>query len=269
MLSGALLVLGGLASHALCSPTLVKEQTPSWTLEAFTRTCNDTSNICRYTFGVNKNDGRGASRCLYNIPGLDGASARTTDYHDVACSPGSRYSLNQGWDRRTSSLTLVVTDTSTNPKFYAFFGYTGAELINGRKVAPDRSKNAGPVGTFPKRDTSGWSVKNFTRDCSDVDFSCKYDFRIVDSTAPSNTGFACRVVDQSPDRRSVKQHSWSSQRCPSSPDWVISWGYNVQHNSAVMTIVQGSSRLVAWFGWDNVNPSFKLSDVGPNIVYPQ
>lgn len=101
-------------------------------------------------------------------------------------------------------------------------------------------------------------------DCYDTDSYCAYDFFIANSTAGPE--YYCQIVDTYT-QGSVSQHSWYGQPCLTNGDWVISWGYNSVHDSAVMTVLSSPLHEDAFFGWDNVSASYSLADQGPNTVY--
>ncbi len=109
MFSKSFILLSTLAATTLAAPTLIARQAGSWTLQSFTRKCDDSLNVCQYDFGINENDGSAVTQCSYLIFG-NGSSARTTDYQNHACVDGGHFSLNQGYDAGGDFIVLVVTE---------------------------------------------------------------------------------------------------------------------------------------------------------------
>ncbi|CZR59366.1 uncharacterized protein PAC_09258 [Phialocephala subalpina] len=108
-----------------------------------------------------------------------------------------------------------------------------------------------------------WSVKNFTRNCTNPNI-CTYYF-----TIDFNNGITqhCTTVDFA---TPAGHHSWANIPCQENSNYVISWGWAPAPNDfTVMTIVKEDSQTEAFFGYnspDAVNPIASYPDVGPNAV---
>ncbi|TAQ85044.1 hypothetical protein B7494_g6628 [Chlorociboria aeruginascens] len=275
MLLVSLGFLAALVGSALSTPVIVERDQPSWTLQSFTRTCNDAVNTCQYAFGVNKNDKSPTISCAYTINGTKDTSARVTDYHEVSCGVETPYELNQGWDNNTKSITLVVTDKSIS--FYAFFGYTGAQLVDGQAVSPDETQPAKPVGTFHhKRGAqqiigAGWTVSNFSRRSithrtppqlaspflpNITINSLTYNLTI--NTMDTIAGnwfdpFVCTITDTPDYRINVQTNSFDDVPCNDKEGvWSVSWNYNPA-DTALLTVhnVNLDRDAWAWFEYSS------------------
>ncbi|PMD28381.1 hypothetical protein NA56DRAFT_696154 [Hyaloscypha hepaticicola] len=124
-----------------------------------------------------------------------------------------------------------------------------------------------------------WTVKNLTRDCTPPTIpspSCSYQFII--SATNAQPDFNCNLTDWgspvSPQNNALTDPRYSSFGAyPCNGDnahsggWQISWGYNSNQDSAVMTVVNQNLNEDAWFGWNHVNNRTWFETVGPNSVY--
>lgn len=72
------LLLAALASVTFAAP--LEPRANSWTIHAFTRTCDDAANKCHYAYEINTNDGSQPTGCIYDISGTEGTSARQQSY---------------------------------------------------------------------------------------------------------------------------------------------------------------------------------------------
>jgi hypothetical protein len=254
MLSKALVFLA-LTGISLAAPANLMARDLSWTLQSFTRTCGDSS--CTYTYSINENDNNPAIPCTYTIPGNN-----KTTFEQIPCTNSTRFSLNQGYEPNGDFITLVVTDTVKN--LWSFMGYSHYDFItNGVAVTPDITRQATTVGQFSKRQTSspGWTVGSFSRYCLGTNV-CTVSFSINENNGSNST--QCQVSADGGEKA-----SFYGRPCATTSPYQISWGYNEQYDSAVMTVLSTTEKRNAWFGFDAVNSEdpHVYGDVGPNPVY--
>jgi len=269
MLSKSLLSFGIIAScYVSAAPTLVARSPGSnWTVAEFTRTCNDTSDTCLYTYLITENDPSiPPTPCNYTILGSPTLSARTTDYTALAGCSSPAYSLNQGWNDPGQFATLVVTNLTS--QFRAFYGFGIAQLGDGvvqaNQTAVSMTSGVPPpavvVGGMEKR-LNGWVVEGFVWE-ADAPLSSTYHFTV-------NQGydsFTCTVVNAPADPKT----DWSNEACLESEVHVISWGYSTE-GFAVMTVrdntvFPGSYALFGYAGVNTWKGSVNAANVGPQPV---
>ncbi|PFH57794.1 hypothetical protein XA68_14558 [Ophiocordyceps unilateralis] len=58
---------------------------------------------------------------------------------------------------------------------------------------------------------------------------------------------------------------WVDQPCVGS-DFSTSWGYKDENDVGILVVRHLDTSRVAWFGWNGINQSNALSDVGPNAT---
>jgi len=272
MLSKALFALGAVVvSYVSAAPTISSRSPGSqWTIHDFTRTCNDTSNTCLYTYSMNENDGTPATSCKYTITGSPTVSARKTDYTALAGCASPAYSLNQGWNDPGQFATLVVTNTTS--QFRVFYGFGIAQLGDG-VVQADQTATSATSGVPPagKRDiqlesrqSPGWTVRNLTWE-SFAPLSSTYHFFLDPNEGGSNI-FECTISDAP----ASAQEDWDNLLCSQSDLHDISWGYSTQ-GFAVLTVRDNtiSPGFYSLFGYPNVvswNTTAAPPDNGPQAV---
>jgi len=138
--------------------------------------------------------------------------------------------------------------------------------------APSQQGSSTVPGVF-------WTIKDLARDCTPPTIPtpcCSYE--LIISATNAQPDFDCRLTDYgSPVSASnttlsdPRYNSFAAYSCngdaAQSGGWQISWGYNSDHDSAVMTVVNQPLDQDAWFGWNYVNNRTQFEDVGPNSVY--
>ncbi|EAQ90695.1 predicted protein [Chaetomium globosum CBS 148.51] len=153
-------------------PLAAAETLGSWTISALSRQCTPSNTACTYTLTLTtpftstfpdqqQQLQQQQQTCTFTITSPDtdpnaapsSTPASHTSFTAIPChnSPNPdntpnlntptnnpnfkstyRYTLNGGWDRSYTFLTLVPTDTTDGS--HAFFGYTEDELVGGRVV---------------------------------------------------------------------------------------------------------------------------------------
>lgn len=245
MLSKILLLIGAVAVSA--APTIsVSERSPgsSWTIHAFTRTCNSTSNSCLYNYSISENDGTPATSCSYTIVGTSTTTAQTTDYTALAGCASPAYSLNQGWNAGGKFITLVVTNVTS--QYRAFYGF-GQDMLTDKVVQVDQTSTSTPSGVTPAlaKRASTWTVEYLSWD-SFPPLSSTFYFEL-------NTGsktWNCTIIDAPADPRDT----WWNLPCAEDINHAVSWGYNSE-GFAVMTVMDRttSPRSVTYFGYSDID----------------
>lgn len=109
---------------------------PDWTFEDLTRTCNSGNTECKWTFGINANDGSDVPKCKYNVKGSPASETPGT----VPQKCGA-YTITSGWSPGTGEGTGFTTVSVVNQDTgkIAYGGYDDKDLKNGKAVDPDRS----------------------------------------------------------------------------------------------------------------------------------
>lgn len=130
-------------------------------------------------------------------------------------------------------------------------------------------------GGQTKIDGLTWTVKDFTRYCSEDKTGCDYNFKITSSDHKLET--ACTIV-----RTNVKDaptENWTNIPCTTNSPVKVSWGYSAQFgaDNAFATLVIVDDKEIGYFGIANVNSkpvtasnpfgSGQFGDLGPNPVY--
>jgi len=263
------LVLAALTVGGISAIPLQSRQSEEWTLQNFTRACNDDANTCLYDYTINENDSTAPFRCTYTIDGTSATSARVMNYTQKTCDGSTQYSLNQGWDYNTDSMTLVPTDTFIN--YYAFFGYTTSQMVDGQVVTPDETSPAYEVGTFVEEfkrqigTSQGWSINELTRTCNT---SCIYSFILIVDADDPNGGPRCTYTDNGTSTTAAPVNSFYSIPCTQATGFQWSWGYNPTEDSVVMTVLANTSPCRdAFFGYNDVNTQTTFPYQGPNTEY--
>lgn len=263
MLSKILLLIGAVAVSA--APTLsVSARSPGseWTIHAFVRSCNGTSNSCLYNYSISENDGTPSTNCSYTIVGTATTTAQTTGYTALAGCASPAYSLNQGWDTAGMFATLVVTNVTS--QYRAFYGFNAAMLVDG-VVQADQTNPSTPSGVAPakqKRQTSAWTVHDFSWD-SYAPLSSTFHFTLDTGTSTWN----CTLFNAPADPKDT----FYGSPCAEDSYHAISWGY-IPEGFAVMTVADYTNApgYKAWFGYSNVNSwntsGARPADAGPSAV---
>lgn len=97
----------------LSIPSLASTLRPRsvWTIQSFTRTCDDAANKCAYSFHINTNDGSAPTACAYDVIAPPGSKAETQSYNSVACGAfmiGSTWSGQFGPGQGFQTLSVVT-----------------------------------------------------------------------------------------------------------------------------------------------------------------
>jgi len=100
-----------------------------------------------------------------------------------------------------------------------------------------------------------WSVNGLSRTFNSSTNSYDYNF-IISATNASPA--VCTISIPS------YEESWYNRLCG---PWEISWGYNANADSAVMTVLNQQLQQDAWFGFDRISTTTYQPNVGPNPVY--
>lgn len=156
-LTTALLSLIGLAAAAPAIELDVRSHEPTWTLKDFIRTCDDTQNVCGYSFTIVPSSGDSIPCQFFDYvrrdePGEGVRSARFSSPSNLQCAPNSPVFVNIGYDKPGNFWVVVPVNTATGKN--AFFGYSSTEMVDYNIVKPDHVAKELVIGQFNKRDAS-------------------------------------------------------------------------------------------------------------------
>jgi hypothetical protein len=107
---------------------------PEWTIESFTRTCNEDDTSCDVSFGINTQTAP-VTDCTYTVTGTPASQASTSD---IKCGP---YTLTSSWsdqwgpENGFTTWSLIDWDN----RLITWPSYADRDLVNGQAVTPDRS----------------------------------------------------------------------------------------------------------------------------------
>jgi hypothetical protein len=152
----SILALAG-ATFAAAAPAVTTASADgTWTLQGFVRTCNDTANTCNYKFKVSDNKFGRVDACDFTDIADSTRKARWSSPSNLHCAANSPIYVNVGYDQPGNFFVVVPVNRETS--LNAFFGYTAAELTDGKVVAPDHTSPSLVVGTWAKQKAAGAAV---------------------------------------------------------------------------------------------------------------
>ncbi|OBT48084.1 hypothetical protein VE00_01027 [Pseudogymnoascus sp. WSF 3629] len=269
----SILALAG-ATFAAAAPAITTARADgTWTLQGFVRTCNDTANTCNYKFKVSDNKSGRVDACDFTDIADSTRKARWSSPSNLHCAANSPIYVNVGYDQPGNFFVVVPVNRETS--LNAFFGYTAAELTDGKVVTPDHTSPSLVVGTWAKQKAAGaavigrdatanlgaWTVEGLHRTCQTSNIAtCNYSFQINQNDGSEKTN--CYLTQEG-----APTQSFYTAVCQKQVDWVISWGYNEQYGYAVMTVVNVPRQVDAFFGFNDVNLVTDFPNIGPNPVY--
>ncbi len=139
----------------------LKRQETTWTIQAFTRSCDDAAHVCSYSFHINENSGSVPEVCIYQVVGTPGSSAEKQSYNSVLCDGymvGSTWSGQFGPGQGFQTLSIFragyvcyahkcrdVSDEVQLHRQIIYPAYADSELVNGIAVSPDKAYIAAPL----------------------------------------------------------------------------------------------------------------------------
>ena len=124
-----------LATASVAAPTpAVQSQmaTGTWTIQAFTRTCNAADTSCNYSFTVNPNDGT-KQLCTYTVTG---APASRATKNPAACGA---YQISSQWSGQFGPTNGFTTFAVVKGRQIIYPAYSDREITNGKAASPDKS----------------------------------------------------------------------------------------------------------------------------------
>lgn len=108
------------------------------------------------------------------------------------------------------------------------------------------------------RRRDGWWIRDFSRDCT-YPSTCTYNFEI--DVGDGSNGTECTVTDIADP---ATNHSFYDVPCEEADFFHISWGWDYTNDFTVMTVVNETSQMEAFFGYNHPNANATYPDVGPN-----
>lgn len=145
------------ATFAAAAPTVNSARAEgTWTLQGFVRTCKDTANSCNYKFKVKDNNSGRVDACDFTDIADSTRKARWSSPSNLHCAANSPVYVNVGYDQPGNFFVVVPVNRETS--LNAFFGYTAAELTDGKVVTPDHTSPSLVVGTWEKKKAAGAAV---------------------------------------------------------------------------------------------------------------
>ncbi|KAK3308894.1 uncharacterized protein B0T15DRAFT_122038 [Chaetomium strumarium] len=282
---------------ALLLPLASAEVLGSYTIPTFARNC--TADACTYRLALEvaynnstevdatEND---QTNCTFTVRAVSPLlAANITNFKNVTCDEDERYRFNGGFNVTGGFLTLVPTDTVAGT--YAFFGYSDSEMeagevgprtvdayrvgtfgddewddgqlgfaaSDGREVkeVAVMKRGAGVVGAAEEDPESWWEVRRLTRTPviqSNTTKTEMVEFSIADVDAGTQTNCTVNLLNQG------LTASWYGKPCGLDFRWSISWGYNSDADSAVMTVCYVSNGTAAWFGYEKISNTTSFGD---------
>lgn len=152
----SILALAG-ATFAAAAPAVNSARAEgTWTLQGFVRTCNDTANTCNYKFKIKDNNSGRVDACDFTDIADSTRKARWSSPSNLHCAANSPIYVNVGYDQPGNFFVIVPVNRETS--LNAFFGYTAAELADGKVVTPDHTSPSLVVGTWEKKKAAGAAV---------------------------------------------------------------------------------------------------------------
>lgn len=268
-----------------------QDEKGKWSLLNFQRTILE-NNACKYHFNISETTGPAAvdnaTRCVFSIQASPGyPSCKEVGFSDVLCPNAPQYHINGGWDPVLKFITLTVNNLNISQN--AYFSYTEAEMEDA-KVTPLKESIARTIGTFgpprmrkskrggrgtisgpAKRDTSApvftaeqWSLKNVYRWVRGNKSPNTMHMFTEIYNGTTSVGWCQIYKVANPD---TQPEEMSFAHSPCDPlGWYLSWGYSKEKDSVVLTLMDPEKKKMTWFGWDWVNNSTVLADVGPSNV---
>lgn len=210
------------------------------------------------------------------------AAAGTT----YACNPAHSYPNGAQCVSTNGALSLVTPTASSSSKACkatsqkatttaAASSSAEASKSSAAQSAASAVSTGSASGGQTKIDGLTWTVKDFTRYCSEDKTGCDYNFKITSSDHKLET--ACTVI-----RTNVKDaptENWTDIPCTANSPVKVSWGYSAQFGAdhAFATLVIVDDKEIGYFGVADVNSkpvtasnpfgSGQFGDLGPNPVY--
>ena len=124
------------ATAAVAAPTpAVKSMMVNgqWTINGFTRTCDDADTSCEYRFGINRNDGTLAPICDYTVTG---APASQAPANGIVCGA---FTVSSAWSGQFGPGNGFTTFAVVADREIIYPAYSDSQLVNGAAVEPDQS----------------------------------------------------------------------------------------------------------------------------------
>ena len=143
-----------LLTLAAAAPSTLDIRTdPTWTLQDFIRTCDDTRNICGYAFTIVTSSGSSTPCLFYDYvkptePGPGVRNTRFSSPSNLQCAPNSPVFVNIGYDKPGNFWVVVPVNTATRKN--AFFGYSASEMVDYKIVKPDHVGRELVLGQFKR-----------------------------------------------------------------------------------------------------------------------
>ncbi|KAH8597057.1 hypothetical protein B0O99DRAFT_705407 [Bisporella sp. PMI_857] len=112
------------------------------------------------------------------------------------------------------------------------------------------------------KQATGWTVRNFQRNCTDPNI-CTYSLGV---DTGSGALVQCTITDTA---TPATTHAWYGKTCAETLDWELSWGWDYAGDFTVLTTVYKPNQTEAFFGYSHPNvglPVITYPDVGPNAV---
>lgn len=250
-----------------------------WTLINLERKCEAKTSSCDYSFFINEEVGK-LFPCQFHVVSMlpDIIPASNLSFSGVRCTDSDKYDINAGISDGDD--TLVLSIVKPEQGILAFFRYKNDEIKEGNNTKPQTS-DVYPL-TPPEADKEPWfkSRKGNGRDDT-LEYATKWKVfsplrRIRDDVGKNVLNMAfmlqaegrgdmvCNIHLTWPKGKNAQTQSFFHEKCTNN-DWYVSWGYNEDIGSAVMTVINPQGDRHAWFGWDDVNKrDEQLGNNGPS-----
>ncbi|CAI4213814.1 unnamed protein product [Parascedosporium putredinis] len=225
-----------------------------WALINLERKCQSKPSSCDYNFFINEDEGK-IFPCSFHIVSLlpDIVIASNLTFSGMKCSGTDKYDINADVSDQGRSLLLSVANP--NEGVVAFFRYKDDEIKEGNNTKPQTSelfplippedekkplsksrKGKGPATEDSLEYATKWRLFSPLRRIRDGIGKNVLDMAFM-LVADDRGGMICNIHLVWPTGKNAQTQSFFNEKCTNN-DWHVSWGYNEDQGSAVMTVIK-------------------------------
>ncbi|PKS07991.1 hypothetical protein jhhlp_006603 [Lomentospora prolificans] len=238
-----------------------------WTLLNFERKCDHKTSSCDYSFFISEDEGN-IFPCNFHVVSMlpDIVPASNLTFSGIRCSNSSKYDINV--DLTDGARVIVMSIVKPEKGILAYFKYPHDEINKGDDAKPQTSdvyplvppesdedpwfkSRKGNTGEDPLAYAARWKLFSPIRRIRDDVGKNVLNMAFM-LLAEDHGDMICNVHLTYPKGKNAQTHSFFHEKCTNN-DWYVSWGYDEDKDSAVMTVINPKGDRHAWFGWDDVN----------------